>query len=80
LKILIPSKERADAIGSCVLKFTGIRDDIKVYVKQHEMENYYKVLPKRNIFEIPNDLVGVGAVRKYLVDQHRSEDYIGRWI
>lgn len=76
MKILIPSKERADAIASCVLKFTGIRDDIKVYVKQHEMEDYYKVLPKRNIFEIPNDLVGVGAVRKYLVDQHRSEDYI----
>jgi len=73
LKILIPSKERHKAMAG-VLAFAGL-DNVKVYVTEQEVTKYVTVLPKDHVFVIP-DLVGLGAIRKYLVEQHRHEDYI----
>lgn len=78
MKILIASKERADAMEG-VLRFVGSKN-VEVWVKEHEVTAYLdafaKVAIPAKIKIIPDKLIGVGAVRKHLVDTHRKEDYI----
>jgi len=73
LKILIPSLERTEHLD--VLKMCGMKD-VKVYVKTHEMAGYSKVIGKEHVFEVPENLIGLGAIRRFLVNQHRDEDWI----
>jgi len=57
-----------------LMDFVGTKD-LKVYVKTHEVDDYIKVLGKQSVFEVPENLVGLGAIRRFLVDQHRDEDW-----
>jgi hypothetical protein len=72
LKICIPSLERSENLD--VLKLCGMKD-VKIYVKTHEIETYAKVVGDKHVFEVPEDKIGLGAIRRFIVDDNRDEDY-----
>lgn len=72
MKILIPSLERSENLD--VLKLCGMKN-VKVYVKTHEMDTYAKQIGDEYVFEVPEDCIGLGAIRRFLVNEHRDEDW-----
>lgn len=76
MKIVIPSLGRSESINTKdgAIPFVGFKG-VKVYVKPQEVEDYEKVIPKEMIFEVPEDKIGLGAIRNFLVDEHKDEDY-----
>ena len=73
MKILIPSLGRSETIAD-VLSLTGMKD-VKIYVKKHEIKDYKKYIPDHMIHIVPDDKIGLGAIRNFLVEQHRDENY-----
>ena len=73
MKFLIPSKGRADLVGTTV-DLVGRRKAL-VYVAESELESYEKVLGKGIVRPVPREVFGMGAIRRYMVNKHRDEDY-----
>lgn len=74
MKFLIPSSGRTDFIQNTV-KLFGTKD-VLVYVKEREYDNYRKVLPDKNLRSYSNKIIGMGAIRKHMLQDNLKEDYV----
>lgn len=75
MKFLIPSTGRSQFIAD-LIDLLG-KKDVLVYVKENEYKTYLSNnCPEENLVGYSNDIIGMGAIRKYMLEQHLKEDYV----
>jgi len=70
MKITIPSLSRSSKVGKTV-DLVG-KKNVCVYIHKRELDDYTKHLSKSIIKVMPDDLFGVGAVRKFMLEDNRQ--------
>ena len=73
MKYLIPSKGRADSISNTI-QLLGSKD-VKVYVAKEDYDEYAGFVDKAMLNVIPMGTRGMGAIRKYMLNDNRDLDY-----
>ena len=73
MKYLIPSKGRADTVGDTI-DLLG-KKNVKVYVATDQVDSYKKYLDKSLINVLPEGTIGMGAIRKHMLDDNRKLDF-----
>ena len=73
MKYLIPSKGRADSISNTI-QLLGEKD-VKVYVSKEDYDEYTKFVDKVILNTLPLGTHGMGAIRKYMLNDNRDLDY-----
>jgi hypothetical protein len=64
MKFIIPSKGRAASIGNKTLRLVP---DAFVCVGESDVEEYKKVVPKKKLIIHPDNVVGIGPLRNWIV-------------
>lgn len=72
MKYLIPSSGRSKGIKK-LLSILGTKN-VLIYVDENEKKDYAKELDSSNLRT--HNAHGIGAIRKFMVDENRNEDYV----
>ena len=70
-KIVIPSRKRSDKIGKTI-NFTGRKHSL-IYVNEDEVDTY-KSQYGDIVRSIPDNIFGMGAIRKYMLDDTKKNN------
>jgi hypothetical protein len=72
MKIVIPSKGRSNTICSHKL-FDLEKHNVSVVVPKSEFDAYQDKIGKKHLVAIPDDVLGLGAVRNWIIDHFEDE-------
>jgi len=74
MKWAVPSTGRSDTVASTI-DLLG-KTDVRVYVKEREYDDYLKTVSKANLISYSNNVMGIGAIRKYLYEDNKDQNYV----
>jgi len=74
MKIIIPSKGRPQSASQTV-ELVGPENAL-VYIQKDQLKSYSKLIDSKIIRTLPDGTYGMGAIRKYMLQDNINEDYV----